>query len=534
MLHKHLSYYLRYLDHDIPAGVVVFLVALPLCLGIAVASGAPPVSGILAGLIGGLVVSILSGSQLSVSGPAAGLTVIIATAIGELGFEGMLLATALAGLMQLAMGFLRAGVIGAFFPSAVIKGMLAAIGVILIMKQLPYAFGYDVDADSDLSFLEDDKNTNLPLASKVLGSVSTGAIIVSVVSLVILLVWETQRVKRNRILALIPAPLLAVLFGVAFNGYALQFTPELAIQAEHLVSLPRMDGLSNFLAQLRLPNFSLLLDPRVYLTAVTLAVVASLETLLSLEAVDKLDPLNRTASTDRELIAQGVGNFVSGLIGGLPITAVIVRSSANVNAGAHTKVASFVHGGLLLVSVLLFSRYLNAIPLACLASVLLLTGYKLANPQLALEQYSKGFNQFAPFVVTVAAILLTDLLKGMAIGMAVGLFFVLRANYHSAFALTRDGKNYLLRLQKDASFLNKAQLRSLLGSIGENSCVVIDGSRAHFIDHDILELLEAYVKAAVDDNIRVELKNVCGLSAPNGLASQTLADSPDAGMVVAH
>ena len=314
MLHKHLSYYLRYLDHDIPAGVVVFLVALPLCLGIAVASGAPPLSGIIAGLIGGLVVSILSGSQLSVSGPAAGLTVIVATAIGELGFEGMLLATALAGLMQLAMGFLRAGVIGAFFPSAVIKGMLAAIGVILIMKQLPYAFGYDVDADSDLSFLEDDKNTTLSLASKVLGSVSTGAIIVSVVSLVILLVWETQRVKRNRILALIPAPLLAVLFGVAFNGYALQFAPELAIQAEHLVSLPPMDGLSNFLAQLRLPNFSLLLDPQVYLTAATLAVVASLETLLSLEAVDKLDPLKRTASTDRELKAQGVGNFVSGLI----------------------------------------------------------------------------------------------------------------------------------------------------------------------------------------------------------------------------
>jgi MFS superfamily sulfate permease-like transporter len=290
--------------------------------------------------------------------------------------------------------------------------------------------------------------------------------------------------------------------------------PFFAIAPQHLVALPQISGPMQFAAEIRFPDFSMLADYHIYLTAATLALVGSLETLLSLEAVDKLDPLKRTAPTNQELKAQGAGNFISGMLGGLPITAVIVRSSANINAGAHTKVACIVHGVLLLLSVMFLSMALNLIPLACLAALLLLTGYKLAKPKLVVEQFEKGFEQFAPFAVTVAAILLTDLLKGMAIGMAVGLFFVLRANYHSAFTLTRDGKNYLLRLQKDVSFLNKAPLRNMLLDIEEDSFVVIDGTRAAFIDHDIMETLEDFMKAASDNNIRVELKNMRGLRQP--------------------
>lgn len=519
MLRKHLDYYFRYLDHDIPAGVVVFLVALPLCLGIAVASGAPPFSGVIAGIMGGLVVSIVSGSQLSVSGPAAGLTVIVAAAVEKFGFDGVLLAVALSGLIQLAMGFLRAGVIGAFFPSAVIKGMLAAIGLILIMKQLPHAVGYDADADSDLSFLEDDSHTGLSFVWEAFGSFSWGTVIVSLTSIGILLLWDTPRIKQHRFLSPTPGPLIAVIFGIAYNAVALAIFPSLAIAPQHLVSLPSIFGPMDFARQISFPDFSRLTDIHIYVTAATLALVGSLETLLSLEAVDKLDPLKRIAPTNQELKAQGVGNFLSGLIGGLPITAVIVRSSANIDAGAHTKVACIVHGVLLLLSVMFLSNLLNMIPLACLAAVLLLTGYKLAKPKLFVEQYEKGFNQFAPFAVTIGAILSTDLLKGMAIGMAVGLFFVLRANYHSAFTLTRDGRNYLLRLQKDVSFLNKAQLRNYLEDIEENSYLMIDGSRAGFIDHDIMETLEDFIKAASEDNIRVELKDMRGLEPVNGLVA---------------
>ena len=519
MLRKHLDYYFRYLDHDIPAGLVVFLVALPLCLGIAVASGAPPFSGVIAGIVGGLVVSIVSGSQLSVSGPAAGLTVIVATGVEKLGFEAMLLAIALSGLFQLAMGYARAGVIGAYFPSAVIKGMLAAIGLILITKQLPHAVGYDADAESDLSFLEDDNQATFSFLWSSLDSISPGPTVVALASLAILLFWETPRIREHRLLSFVPGALVAVIFGVLFNLLAQAALPWFAIAPQHLVTLPVISGPAQFLGEFRFPDFGRLTDVHIYITAATLALVGSLETLLSLEAVDKLDPLKRTAPTNQELKAQGVGNLLSGLVGGLPITAVIVRSSASINAGAHTKVACVVHGVLLLLSVMFLSTVLNMIPLACLAAVLLLTGYKLAKPALVIEQYGKGFAQFAPFAVTIAAILVTDLLKGMAIGMAVGLFFVLYGNYHSAFSITRDGKNYLLRLQKDVSFLNKAPLRSILEKIEEDSFLVIDGTRATFIDHDIMETLEDFIKAASDRNIRVELKNLRGIQPVNNMVA---------------
>lgn len=519
MIRKHLDYYLRYLDHDIPAGVVVFLVALPLSLGIAAASGAPPMSGVIAGVVAGLIVSIISGSQLSVSGPAASLTVIVAGGVEKFGFQGVLLAVAISGLIQIALSYARAGEIGAYFPSAVIKGMLAAIGLLLIMKQLPHAVGYDADADSDLSFLEGDSNTTLSLLWSSLQSISPGATVVSLASMAILLLWETPRIRDRRYLSLVPAPLVAVVFGVFFNLLAQNILTWFTIAPQHLVALPEIGGPAQFLGEFRFPDFSKLTEVDIYLMAATLALVGSLETLLSLEAVDKLDPLKRTAPTNQELKAQGVGNFISGMIGGLPITAVIVRSSANIDAGAHTKVACLVHGVLLLVAVMFFASVLNMIPLACLAAVLIVTGYKLAQPRLVIEQYEKGFAQFAPFAVTIAAILLTDLLKGMAIGMAVGLSFVLYGNFHSAFTLTRDGKNYLLRLQKDVSFLNKAPLRNILESIEDDSFLVIDGTRANFIDHDIMETLEDFLKAASENNIRVELKNMRGMTPANGLVA---------------
>lgn len=512
MIHRHIHYYLQHLGNDFPAGVVVFLVALPLCLGIALASGAPLFAGVVSGIVGGVVVAWLSGSQLSVSGPAAGLTVIVVNAIQKLGsFESFLLAVVIAGLIQLVLGYLRAGIIGAYFPSAVIKGMLAAIGLILIMKQIPHAVGFDTDFEGDESYMTEDAESTVTEILQSFGAFSLGPVIISVVAIAIMLLWETRLIKRNRILSLIPGPLLVVLWGLGFNLYTLDM-PLLAIHPEHLVSLPAIQGLGEFIHQLKFPDFTQFANPEIYTIAITIAIVASLETLLSLEATDKLDPLKRVAPTSHELKAQGIGNIISGLLGGLPMTAVIVRSAANINAGGKTKVACFFHGVLLLLSVMFLARYLNYIPLASLACILLLTGYKLTKPKLFMEMYAKGMNQLAPFVITVAAILISDLLKGMAIGIVCGLFFVIKANFHSAISLTQDGSHYLLRLQKDVSFLNKALLRTYLDRVAVNSYLIIDGSKAQFIDQDIMETIQDFVNAAKDDNISVELKKVGGLT----------------------
>lgn len=508
MLRKHL-YYVHHLKDDIPAGIVVFLVALPLCLGIALASGAPLFSGIIGGIIGGLVVSWASGSQLSVSGPAAGLTVIVLAAIERLGgFDTFSLSVAIAGLIQLLLGFLKAGVIGAYFPVSVIKGMLAAIGLILIMKQIPHAVGYDADFEGDETFEQADAHTTFSELSYSFESITPGAVIISVVAIAIMLLWETPFFKRNKIFSLLPGPLVAVIWGYGFHAYASAYNPQWVVEAEHLVNLPAINGPTEFLAQLRWPNFSQLGNPEVYTVALTLAVVASLETLLSLEAVDKIDPLKRVAPTNRELKAQGLGNLLSGLIGGLPLTSVIVRSSANVNAGGRTKVSCFVHGVFLLLSVMFLGQYLNQVPLSALAAVLLLTGYKLAKPSQFIEMYRRGFNQFAPFIVTLLAILMSDLLKGMAVGMGIGLFFVIRANFHAAITLTQDGRHYLLRLQKDVSFLNKALLRDCLQRVGNGGYVIIDGTRAQFVDDDIMETILDFIVSSEDNEITVELKNL--------------------------
>ncbi|MEE7624595.1 SulP family inorganic anion transporter [Methylobacter sp. Wu8] len=511
MIHKHTQYYIRHLKDDIPAGLVVFLVALPLCLGIALASGAPLFSGLITGLVGGLIVSWLSGSQLAVSGPAAGLTVIVFNAIETLGsFQGLLLACVLAGIIQLALGYLRAGIIGAFFPSAVIEGMLAAIGLILIIKQIPHATGYHSSYEGDESYMKETARSSFMELVDAFGGISPGSTVISGVALLLLILWSMPWFKKQKLLKLIPGPLVVVLWGVGYNLAATKFAPAWSVGAEHLVSLPVPEKTTDFFNNFMFPDFSYLTNPQVYVVAITIAIIASLETLLSLEATDKLDPFKRIAPTNRELKAQGIGNIISGLIGGLPMTAVIVRSAASINAGGRTRISCFTHGLFLLLSVLFLAYYLNYIPLPCLAAILLHTGYKLANPGLFSHFYHKGMSQFMPFAITVLAILITDLLKGMAIGMVIGLFFVVKANYSAAITLIQDGSHYVLKFNKDVSFLNKALLRKFILRIQENSSVVIDASNAKFIDHDIVELIEDFLVQAPDDNISVEVIDLYG------------------------
>lgn len=508
---KDCQYYLKHLNHDLPAGIVVFLVALPLCLGIALASGAPLFSGIIAGVVGGVIVAWASGSQLSVSGPAAGLTVIVFNAIETLGsFQGFLLAVVMAGMLQILLGYVRAGVIGAYFPSSVIKGMLAAIGLILILKQIPHAVGYDVSFDGDESYMQETAASTLEELFAALRRISLGATLVSGVSLLILVAWEQPMIKRIALLRLIPGPLVAVIWGVGYNLIAQRIAPSWAISNKHLVSLPVIETPTQVFDFLQFPDLSYLYQPKVYTIAVTLAIIASLETLLSLEAIDKIDPLKRVSPANRELKAQGLGNMLSGLLGGLPMTAVIVRSAANVNAGAQSKVSAFFHGILLLLSALFFANYLNMIPLACLAAILLQTGYKLAKPKLFIEFYHKGLNQLIPFVVTIGAILITDLLKGILIGIVIGLYYVIRANYHAAITLSHSGRDYTLMLNKDVSFLNRALLRRLLDQIDAHSHVLIDGSKAQFIDYDILETIHDFMKNAQDRYIKIDTMGLEG------------------------
>jgi MFS superfamily sulfate permease-like transporter len=511
MLHRHLTYYTKHLKNDAPASLVVFLVALPLCLGIALASGAPLFSGLVAGIVGGLIVSLLSGSQLSVSGPAAGLTVIVSSAIETLGsFQGLLVAVIIAGFFQIILGFLQAGIIGAFFPSAVIEGMLAAIGIILIIKQLPHATGYDSSFEGDESYMQETASSSLYELVEAFEGISLSCVIISVVSLAILILWSCSWIKNHIFLKLIPGPLITVLWGVSYNGLALQFAPEWAVSDKHLVNLPPINNVAEFFGNFISPDFEFLTNPQTYTVAVTIAIIASLETLLSIEAADKLDPFKRISPMNRELKAQGIGNIISGLLGGLPMTAVIVRSSANINAGGYTRMSCFFHGVWLLVSVMFLSYYLDTIPLACLSAILLHTGFKLANPKLFKRFFKKGMSQFLPFVITIFAILATDLLKGMVFGLAVGLFYVIYANYKAAITMTQEGSRYVLSFNKDVSFLNRALLRKFISSIEENSTVVIDASKTNFVDYDIIETLEDFLKNAVEDNIHVELINFYG------------------------
>jgi MFS superfamily sulfate permease-like transporter len=499
--------YLQSLPADLPASIVVLLVAVPLCLGIALGSNAPLFSGIIAGIVGGIVVGMLSGAQLSVSGPAAGLTVIVAGGILKLGaYEVFLLAVVLAGVMQIIFGYLKAGIVGDFVPNSVIKGMLAAIGIILILKQIPHFLGYDADFEGDEAFLQPDNENTFTELFNAINYVQPGAIIVGLVSLGILMLWERKFFKSKRIFQLIPGPLVAVIAAVVLNVLFRATSPGLLIGSEHLVGLPVAGSLSGFFSFFTHPDFTQLLNSQVWLTALTLALVASLETLLSIEAVDKLDPLKRVTPNNRELKAQGVGNIVAGLLGGIPVTSVIVRSSANVTAGGKTKVSAISHGVLMLLCVMLIPNVMNLIPLSALAAILIYVGYKLAKVALFKEFWAKGWDQFIPFVVTIVAILLTDLLVGIGIGFIVGLFFLVRSNFHSAIFVIQEEDTHLVRFRKDVSFLNKALVKYELEKIPPNSFVIIDAVRADFIDQDVADTINEFLTHAHLKNIQVEIK----------------------------
>jgi len=480
---------------DFASGLVVFLVALPLCLGIALASGAPLFSGIISGIIGGIVVGYLSNSHLSVSGPAAGLTAIVLTAITDLGsFNAFLLAVLLAGVIQLVFGFIKAGTISNYFPTNVIEGMLAGIGVIIILKQIPHAFGYDPDFEGDESFFQSDGQNTFSELLHVLDHIQLGAVIVTLISLLILILWNKIEFLKN--IKLIPAALVAVIVSVFLNEIFIQSGSSLAISKQHLVNLPVPTNFSELKKIIITPDFTALSNSKVWIVAVTIAVVASIETLLCIEAADRMDQLKRYTNTNVELKAQGIGNILSGLLGGLPMTSVVVRTSANNVAGAKSKMSTIIHGLFLLVSVLSIPFILNKIPLSTLAAVLLLVGYKLANPKIIKHFWEKGKYQFVPFIATFAAVVVTDLLKGVALGMIISVIFVLKGNMKRAYIFRKeeykDGDIIHIDLAQEVSFLNKAAIKETLQNIPEQSYVIINASNTVYISHDILAMITEF------------------------------------------
>ncbi len=495
--------------YDLPASIIVFLVAVPLCLGIALASGAPLFSGIIAGIIGGIVVGALSGSQLGVSGPAAGLAVIVLTAINELGaYEIFLLAVVIGGVFQMLLGFAKAGIIGYYFPSSVIKGMLSGIGIIIILKQIPHAFGYDKDYEGSLAFNSADGHNTISQLYYMLEAISPGALIITLISMAILILWEQPFMKKIKLFKIVQGPLVVVSLGILLN-LVFQNIPSLALRAEQLVSIPVPDSINGFFAQFTFPDFSHIGNYAVWVTGLTIAVVASLETLLCLEATDKLDPFKRVTPANQELKAQGVGNIISGLIGGLPITQVIVRSSTNIQSGGRTKLSAILHGVVLLGCAMAIPMVLNLIPLASLAAILFLVGYKLAKPALFKQMYALGQRHFVPFIVTSLGIVFTDLLTGIGIGLVVAIFYILYNNYKKPF-LFESGKHIQegtirLELAEDVTFINKASIQRTLTQIPDGAKVIIDASRSINIDHDVVEIIEEFQTNAKFRDIELEL-----------------------------
>jgi len=498
------------LKSDFASGLVVFLVALPLCLGIAMASGAPLFSGIIAGIIGGIVVGYLSKSHLSVSGPAAGLTAIVLTAISDLGaFDIFLTSVFIAGLIQLALGFIKAGSISNYFPTNVIEGMLAGIGIIIILKQLPHAFGYDSDFEGDESFLQDDGSNTISAILGLVNHVQLGSIIVTAISLIILISWD--KIPALKKLKLIPGALTAVVVGIVLNEIFIATKSPLEIASEHLVSLPIPQNIEEIQAIITTPNLNGFMNPKVWMTGLTIAIVASIETLLCIEAADRMDVQKRYTDTNNELRAQGVGNMLSSLLGGLPMTSVVVRTSANNAAGAKSKMSAIIHGVLLLLCVLSIPVILNKIPLATLAAVLLLVGYKLAKPSTIKHFWEKGKYQFIPFIATMVGVVFTDLLKGVMLGIVISIIFVLKGNLKRAYSFRKekyeDGDVIHIDLAQEVSFLNKAAIKSTLMEIPENSKVIINAHDTVYIAHDILDLIREFkTTRAIDENIKVKLK----------------------------
>ncbi len=503
----------KHLKKDLPASLVVLFVAVPLCLGIALASGAPLISGLIAGVIGGIVVGALSKSSLGVSGPAAGLAVIVLNAIDQLGaFEIFLMAVVIAGLMQLALGYAKAGIIGYYFPSAVIKGMLAGIGIVIALKQIPHAVGYDADFEGDLAFMQPDGQTTISELYNMLGYINPVAIALALAALVIILVWENILAKKHKIFTLLQGTIVVVLLGALYQFLATRFWPDMALSPDHLVSVPVTSSLADFSNLITYPDFSQAFNPQVWIVAITLAIVASLETLLCVEATDKLDPHKRVTPTNVELKAQGVGNLLSGLIGGLPVTQVIVRSSANIQAGAYTKLSAIMHGVLLLVLVVLAPTFLNLIPLSVLAIILIIVGYKLAKPTMIVQIYRQGKDQFYPFIITILGIVFTDLLIGIGLGLVVALFVLLHRSYRNSHFLHMEDKvnegdkhKVKITLAEEVTFLNKAAILKELNNIQPGSKVTIDMSKSFKVDYDVLEIIDNFTKTAPEQDIEVAL-----------------------------
>jgi len=499
------------LKSDLPASIVVFFVAVPLCLGIALASGAPLFAGIIAGIVGGIAVGIASGSPLGVSGPAAGLAVIVLTSIAAIGsWPAFLLAVVLAGIFQLIMGFAKAGFIAYFFPSSVIKGMLTGIGLLIILKQLPHAVGYDKDTEGDLAYIQADGGTTLSSISNAFNALTPGAVLISAIALAILIFWDKVLIKKHKIFQIIQGPIVVVVLGIVMNYLYQSGTLNFSLAADQVVRLPVANSLTEFFTFFTFPDFSAITNFKVWEVAVVLAIVASLETLLCVEATDKLDPYKRVTPTNRELKAQGLGNVLSGLIGGLPITQVIVRSTANITFGGKTKMSAILHGVFLLISAITIAGLLNMIPLASLAAILIIVGYKLAKPALFKQMYKLGWEQFIPFVATVAGILATDLLKGITIGVFFGIFYTLRHSYRNSHHMkdtvtAKDGYQvHHIELAQEVSFFNKASVMQALEVIPANSKVVIDFSNSKSVAHDVLELIKNYEINAKTKNITVE------------------------------
>lgn len=504
------------IKNDLPASIVVFFVALPLCLGIALASGAPLFSGLIAGIIGGIVVGLLSGSKIGVSGPAAGLAAIVLTAIGSLGgYQNFLVAVVLGGVIQLVFGLLKAGIIGYYFPSSVIKGMLTGIGIIIILKQIPHFFGYDANPEGDFAFFQIDGENTFSEIFKSLNNISLGSTIIGFIGLGILLLWSNILSKKGKFFQLVQGPLVAVVSGIVYF-FVTESSAKFGISAAHLVSVPVPNDFDSFLGQFSFPNFAVITRADVWVVAFTIALVASLETLLCVEATDKLDPDKNVTPTNRELLAQGTGNIISGLIGGLPITQVIVRSSANIQSGGKSKMSAIIHGFLLLISVILIPTLLNKIPLSVLASVLLIVGYKLAKPSLFKKMYDLGWKQFIPFTVTVLGIVFIDLLYGIALGLLVGIIVILIKSFQNSHFLNiedkSNGKHKIkMTLAEEVTFFNKGAILKELDSLPRDSYLELDVRKTRYLDNDIIEILEDFAFKAKERNIDIKIVSERGI-----------------------
>ena len=495
---------------DFISSITVFFVALPLCLGIALACKVPIAAGLIAGIIGGVIVGLISNSRVSVSGPAAGLVVLILSAVDELGtFESVLSALIIAGVIQMILGILKFGQLADFIPTSIIKGMLASIGIVLILKQIPHAIGFDSDFEGDEEFWQIDGENTFTDLIKGLDYLTLGSVLISLVSAIILLALYSKKIKQSKYGTLLPATLITVVVATLLNYFMPNLSSEFILEPEHMVSVPK----GKDVVRESFPNLEAFFSISTWVWGLKLAIVASLESLLSIEATDKMDPKHSITNPNRELIAQGIGNTISGLLGGLPITAVIVRSSANISAAAESKKSTIYHGFILLLCLFLFSNILNLIPLAALAVILIHVGFKLTSPKIFKDLFSKGLDQWLPFLITLISILLTDLLIGVGIGLIVGLFFIVKSNFNSAITFTQLDQNVLIKLKSHVSFLNKAKLKISLSKVPMNSYLLIDGSLATFIDPDIMECIQDFEILATEKNIEIEFKKT--KSSPN-------------------